>query len=134
MTTTQATEYLPTEFPTLTRPSSPGPSGFVIRDEGNRYCPRLRCHNCGKIIMDLEQAWIAFSPFDPDAPPVQHGDFFEIHVLCYGRSCIDPLQYQEWLNDELSTFIFRILFNGGIKTEKELVKRWRHWDSCEKDE
>ena len=98
--------------------------GFVIKLEGGRFVPRVRCHRCGQDIDDLGMAVIVFPGEMASSDIVK--PVVEAVVLCKGNQCSMSPEYRNWLWMDLGNFLCFALFNMGIRSKEKLLNLWEN--------
>jgi hypothetical protein len=98
---------------------------WVVRvTDKDRRAPRLRCGECGRFITTLDQAGVVF----PRIKALNDTDVLAVTVLCKGRKrpgCLSRAAYRDLPWQELYQYLFWLLSNTGVSSERKLLEQWR---------
>jgi hypothetical protein len=95
-----------------------GDRGFVMRNERGRNYPAMVCETCGEIIDDYLMAGVVWGKDNKE------GSRSRVTVLCKKNGCLSKEPYRGLPWQEMSHYALWLLYNSGLKTEKQVREDW----------
>lgn len=95
-------------------------NSFVVRLEGDRYCPKIICARCGEAITDYADgtvAWMQRDVFD-------EGALCAVTVVCKKRGCAAAILRGRGIRSQsLRDYLAQLLHNLGYARLKAVAAR-----------
>ena len=99
------------------KPRKRQPRGFTnvrMDSQGGITAPMVFCERCGAQVKDVHMAGVFWRLS-------REGEAASITILCKPQ-CTMALEFRDWPWDELSAYLFHLLWNMGIQSRSEWIK------------